>query len=175
MTSRRVPREGDEYESTNLPVTTEVTENVDAAHRFEASIPHSILHVVTHVAGAFIYVVAELIPDVTNVVNQVVDNVADVVGDIIKDVIVNVLVDIVKNIIFEREESDILDDLGLEPTLEGIQALVHKPATRELIAKRVAEAREQGKELALPSSRELAELINRYLDRASQRQRASQR
>ncbi len=158
----------DDEEHSSKPDASRPAEGVDAVLSIEESTGHVILDIVGQILGPIADIVIDAVPDIAETIVDYIDVVSDIVWDITREVIVNIGFDIVLEVILGRETRRALADLGLgelDPGLEGLEALAANPAARELFAKRMIEARKQGKAFPLPSARELIEYRDRYLKR----------
>ncbi len=148
------------------PDATGATERVDVTLSSEDSIAHVIWDVIAHIFDPIFDPIPEIVIEAPDIVETI--GAWDIVSGITKEVIVHVGVEIILEVILGRETRQALADLGLgelDPGLEGLEALAANPAARELFAKRMIEARKQGKAFPLPSARELIEYRDRYLKR----------
>ena len=146
----------------------ENTDNNESAAHGDAipGVEGSITHVILQIIGPVAEVIIDAIPNALDTISNVIDVVGDVVWDITKEVLVHVVVEVILHVLTGDEAREALADLGLgelDRSLEGLEALAANPAARELFAKRMIEARQQGKEFPLPSARELIEYRDRYL------------
>jgi hypothetical protein len=147
---------------------SEEPENTGSVARgdVDPGVEGSIAHVILEIIGPVAEIVIDAIPDALDVITDIIDVIGDVVWDVTKEVLVHVIVEVILHVFTGAETRQTLVDLGLgelDPGLEGLEALAANPAARELFAKRMIEARQEGKEFPLPSARELMEYRDRYL------------
>jgi len=147
---------------------SETTENTGSVAHGDAvpGVEGSIANVILQIIGPVAEVIIDAIPNALDTISDVIDVIGDVVWDITKEVLVHVVAEVIRHVLTGDETRQALADLGLgelDRSLEGLEALAANPAARELFAKRMIEARQQGREFPLPSARELMEYRDRYL------------